>query len=70
MFKIEEFSDRLKELRKDFKISSVDLGKAIGVSHGAISRWEHCSRVPSAENIYNLAKFFGVSADYLLGLED
>ena len=65
----ETFGDRLKFLRIDKNIGQVELSKAIGVSKGVISLWENNLREPSMSNIKNLAIFFNVSSDYLIGLE-
>lgn len=35
------FCERLKELRIEKHISTIELGKAIGVSDSTISRWEN-----------------------------
>lgn len=64
------FGERLKELREERKVSMEELGKEIGVSHSAISRWERDLREPSLENAKQIAIFFKVSTDYLCGLED
>lgn len=64
------FAERLKDLRKEKSLSLKELGKAIGVSDIAISRWENQLRIPNIENLKQLAIFFGVTTDYLLGLED
>ena len=64
------FANRLKELRADKAISAVALGKAIGVSDASIIRWENNQTDITGEYIVRLAKFFGVSTDYLLGLKD
>ncbi len=64
------FANRLKELRTEKKISLDRLGKLIGVSDTAILKWEQNKSEPTAINIKQLAIFFEVTADYLLGLED
>ena len=64
------FAERLKELRKEKSISLKALAKEIGVSDIAISRWENQLRIPNIENLKSIAEYFGVSSDYLLGLED
>ena len=64
------FAERLKELRLEKNLSLKDLAKGIGTSDVAISRWENELRIPNIENLYLIAKFFGVSADYLIGLEN
>ena len=67
---IYKFSERLKELREEKELSKQQLAKAIGVSDVAISRWENNLRVPNIINLVNIAKYFDVSADYLIGLSD
>ena len=67
---MEIFAEKLKELRLEKELSQSELSKQTGLSRSAIAFWELCKRVPSAEAVVILAKYFGVSADYLLGLED
>lgn len=67
---MKEFAVRLKELRKEKNISLMTLGKAIGVSDVAVMKWEKDITEPTAINIKNLALYFDVSADYLLGIEN
>ena len=63
-------SERIKELRLEKGLNLAQLGKSIGVDETTVGRWEKGFRLPSIENLYAMAIFFGVSADYLLGLED
>lgn len=65
-----EFSNRLKELRHEKKLSMKQLAQAIKTTDGAISNWENDVNEPKISYLIRLAIFFGVSADYLLGLED
>ena len=67
---MEIFAKRLKDLRKDNNISQKELAKQIGVSSTCIVRWEQGSRIPTLDTASRVAKFFGVSVDYLAGLED
>ena len=64
------FCERLKELRIEKGIGQVELAKAINVSNGIISLWENDLREPKLSNLIALSKFFDVSIDYLVGLED
>lgn len=64
------FGDRLRELRKEYQLSASKLGLEIGVSDVAIINWENNVNDIKGEYLVKLAKFFGVSTDYLLGLED
>ena len=64
------FCERLKELRLEHNLTTVQLAKELGVGDSSISRWENGLRVPSIIHLYRIATYFGVSADYLIGLED
>ena len=67
---METFGQRLRMLRSEENISAKTLGKAIGVSDVAIINWENNVNDIKGEYLIRLAKYFGVSTDYLLGLED
>ena len=64
------FKERLKELRVERKLSQADLAKELNVSQRSISSWETGLRQPDFETLERIAKFFDVTADYLLGLGD
>ncbi len=51
-------------------MSQQSLAKEIGVTQKAIDLWEKDINEPKASYIIKLAKFFKVSTDYLLGLEN
>ena len=57
---------RLRELRKENKMSQEDLGKLLGVTKVSISGYENGTRVPSLDILQGILDVFGVSADYLL----
>ena len=65
-----KIAERIYELRTEMKIRQQKLADEIGVSRRAITFWESGINEPKATYIARLAKFFGVSADYLLGLEE
>ena len=65
-----KFSERLKELRIDKGVGQIELAKAINVSKGIISLWENDLREPKMSNLIELAKYFDVSIDYLVGVID
>ena len=64
------FGDRLKELRQDKGMSILKLSKFIGISDASICRWENNLTDIKGEQLVTIAKFFNVTTDYLLGLED
>ena len=61
---------RISELRTALGWSQVDLAKKLGVAKQTVSNWENENIQPSIEMLIRLAKLFGVSADYLLGLDE
>lgn len=67
---MENFATRLKFLRDELKLSQAKLAKEIGATQKAIDFWEKNINEPKASYIISLARFFGVSTDYLLGVED
>lgn len=64
------FKERLKELRTEKQLSQAELAKELNVSQRSISSWETGFRQPDYATLTLLCKFFEVSSDYLLGLED
>lgn len=63
------FKDNLKSLRLEAKLGQSALAKNIGVSKGTISLWENGLREPNMSSLISLAVYFGVSIDYLVGLD-
>ena len=61
---------RIGEMRTSFGWSQVDLAKKLGVAKQTVSNWENENIQPSIEMLIRLAKLFGVSTDYLLGLDE
>jgi len=62
-----KFADRLKELRKEKKLTQSKLAKLINVSEDCIYFWEKGRSEPSILDLINLANVFEVSIDYLVG---
>lgn len=60
----------LKELRIENNMSRQTLADLIFVNVRTISYWELGQRECNLEQLITLSKVFGVSTDYLLGLED
>ena len=67
---INKFSERLKELRTDKNLSQRTLANDTGFSQPAIARWESGLQIPNIDVAIVMAQYFGVTTDYLLGLED
>lgn len=59
--------NRIKELRKQSKLSQTDLAKMLGVTRQAISLYEQGKRQLKEKDINTLIKYFNVSVEYLQG---
>ena len=64
------FSDRLKELRKENGLTQKDLAKILYVNQSAVSKYELGTNLPENRFLVQLADYFNVSTDYLLGKSD
>jgi transcriptional regulator with XRE-family HTH domain len=62
------FSKRLKELRLEKDLTQTELGEAVGLSQSTIGAYENNEREPNFEKLLELAKYFRVTTDYLLGV--
>ena len=65
-----KFIRRLKELRQEKNINQAVVASAVNVSQSVVGDWENGVHEPKASYITALAKYFNVSSDYLLGLDD
>ena len=64
--------ERLKELRLEAGFTQKQLSIELNgkIDQSSIARWELGVRIPLLDAAMILAEFFGVSLDYLCGLED
>lgn len=67
---MEKFAERLKELRIEKGLSIQALAKEVNIGSSSICRWENCQADVKGSQLIILAKYFNVSIDYLMGLED
>ena len=61
---------RLRMLRAERGYSQADVAKALGISQQTYSNYESKGTPPDSKALIFLCKLYGVSADYLLGLDD
>ncbi len=64
------FSTRVKELREKAGLTMDQLAQQIGVTKSRISMWENNGVIPRMNVLLELASFFNVTTDFLLGHDD
>lgn len=66
----EIFAERLKELLEEKGLSAKNFSIEVKIPNSTINDWLLLKRTPKIDNIPKIALYFGVSTDYLLGLEN
>ena len=64
------FAERLRNLIDEKGLNYQKFSTEIGIPNSTISDWLNKKKTPTIENIPKIALFFGVTTDYLLGLEN
>ena len=62
--------ERIRNLREDADLTQSEIGKQINVPQRTYAYYECGERMIPPQVLIALAKFYGVSVDYLLGLTD
>lgn len=61
---------RIKDLRKKRKLTQAELSDSINIGQSTLANFENGKRTIPVDIVIQLAQFFNVSADYLLGLSN
>lgn len=64
-----KFCEVLRQLRLQRSLTQHELGKHIGLSKAVISKYENGIGYPTLDTLIYFAEYFGVTTDYLLGVE-
>ncbi|MCL2176412.1 MAG: helix-turn-helix domain-containing protein [Firmicutes bacterium] len=64
------FGERITELRQDRGLTQRQMADVFNISQSTIALWETGKTEPNFEMLKKLANYFGVSADYLIGVKD
>lgn len=64
------FTERLIELMEEKNLTSTALAKILNVRDTTVLRWSKGLINPTIDKLFLLCEYFGVTANYLLGLED
>ena len=62
--------EKVRQLREDMDLTQGVLGKELGITQRKISYIENNTYEPSLADLKALCLFFGISANYLLGLPE
>lgn len=64
------FSERIKEVRESKGLSQTIVAEKLGVSKQSVANWENGNVMPSIDMLIKISRYFNVSSDYLLGMEN
>lgn len=66
------FAERLKELRTKHSLSQTQLADALDIPRGTVAQYEssNIKQMPRRERLEQIANYFNVTVDYLLGRTD
>ena len=67
---MEIFQKRLKELRLESGATQKKLAQILQTTNSAVCDWEKGRTEPDLQMLVKIANAFGVSTDYLVGLQD
>lgn len=67
---IMETGEIIEKLRRERKMAQKELAAVLNVSVGTVSNYENGVHFPDLDMLHKLMDFFGVSADYLLGVTE
>ena len=62
-------SENIKQYRKAMNLTQEGLAESLGVTIGAVSKWENGNNVPDITTLMELANLFNISMDELLGYD-
>ena len=62
-------AENIRAFRKERSLTQEQLSEALGVTTGAVYKWEEKLSIPELELIIQMADFFDISVDVLLGYE-
>ena len=63
----ESFPSRLKETRKSYGFTQIEVAKELKLCRVSLSNYENGKSEPDIETLTQLAEFYGVSTDFLIG---
>ena len=62
--------ERLKQIREDNDLTQMDIANLLNTTRQQVSKWETGVQMMGVDKYIVLARYYNISADYLLGLID
>ncbi|MCQ2418338.1 MAG: helix-turn-helix domain-containing protein [Clostridia bacterium] len=66
---MKQYYEILRELREDRDLTQAQIAKVLGTTQQVYSRYEKGENEMPVRHVITLCKFYGISADYVLGLK-
>ena len=65
-----EYMKRIRDLREDHDKTQQEIAAVLGTSQTMYARYERGANEMPIRHLIALCRYYGVSADYILGLQD
>ena len=65
-----KIAEKLVELRNARGVTQEDVAQSLSISNKTVSKWENGASTPDLPMVVELAKYYGVTTDTLLGLSE
>ncbi len=66
---MKQYYEILRELREDNDLTQAQIAKVLGTTQQVYSRYEKGENEMPVRHVIALCKYYGISADYVLGLK-
>ena len=67
---MDKYIKRIRDLREDHDKTQQEIADVLGTSQTMYARYERGANELPLRHLITLCKYYGVSADYILGLSD
>lgn len=64
------YQERMRNLRQDSDLSQKEIAEILHIAQTTYSQYELGKRAMPIEHIIKLCRFYGVTADYMLGMSN
>ncbi len=64
------FGKRLKQLREKKDLTQQELAEFLSINRDALAKWETDKAYPDLDMVRDIAEFYDVTTDYLIGKDD